>query len=142
MGEAFESIMRGLGEVKAHHEGKLKLKTTAVEIAALPVYDAKTVKALRLALGLSQAVFAQVLGVAKKTIEAWEAGRNIPSGAACRFLEVLRKDRGFIQREGIVTYAAKTSAVRVLAKQPGSSSRVAAKKTTKAKVPKAAAARS
>lgn len=41
MGEAFESIMRGLGEVKAHREGKLTLKNTAIEIAPLPVYDAK-----------------------------------------------------------------------------------------------------
>ena len=136
MGEAFESIMRGLGEVKAHHEGKLKLKTTAIEIAPLPVYDAKAVKALRLALGLSQTVFAQVLGVAKKTIEAWEAGRNVPSGAACRFLEVLRNDHGFIQRERIVTFAAKTSAIRVVVKRPSSTSRVKAKKLTKSKAPK------
>lgn len=110
MGEAFESIMRGLGEIKAHQDGKLKLKTTVIEIAPLPVYDAKTVKALRLELGLSQSVFAQVLGVAKKTVEAWEAGRNTPSGAACRFLEVLRKDHNFIQRERIVNYATKPSA--------------------------------
>lgn len=136
MGEAFESIMRGLSEVKAHHKGKLKLKTTAIEIAPLPVYDAKAIKALRLDLGLSQTVFAQVLGVAKKTIEAWEAGRNVPSGAACRFLEVLRKDHGFIQRERIVTFAAKTSAVRVVVKRPGSTSQVKARKVTKSKAPK------
>jgi putative transcriptional regulator len=142
MGEAFESIMRGLSEVKAHHEGKLKLKTTAIDIAPLPVYDAKAVKSLRLALGLSQTVFAQVLGVAKKTVEAWEAGRNVPSGAACRFLEVLRKDHGFIQRERIVTYAAKNSGVPIVAKRVGSTSRVVAKKITKAKVPKGAVARS
>ena len=96
MGEAFESIMRGLSEAKAHHEGKLKLKTTAIRVAPLPSYDANAVKSLRLVLGLSQMVFAQVLGVAKKTVEAWEAGRNVPNGAACRFLEVLRKDPGFI----------------------------------------------
>lgn len=74
--------MRGLGEVKAHREGKLKLKTTTIEIAPLPAYDAKAVKDIRLALGLSQAVFAQVLGVAKKTVEAWKAGRNVPNGSA------------------------------------------------------------
>ena len=141
MGEAFESIMRGLSEVKAHHEGKLKLKTTAIEIAPLPVYDAKAVKSLRLALGLSQTVFAQVLGVAKKTVEAWEAGRNVPSGAACRFLEVLRKDHGFIQRERIVTYAAKVSVVRTLVKRPNSSPRASVKKGAKSKVPKATAVR-
>jgi putative transcriptional regulator len=137
MGEAFESIMRGLGEVRAHREGKLKLKTTEIEIAPLPVYDANAVKAIRHTLGLSQMVFAQVLGVAKKTVEAWEAGRNVPNGAACRFLEVLRKDRGFIQREQIVTYAAKTSGVRAVARHQSTASRVSAKKDPKTKEPKA-----
>ena len=37
MGAAFESIMRGLSEAKAHHEGKLRLKTTAIEITPEPV---------------------------------------------------------------------------------------------------------
>jgi len=27
-------------------------------------------------------VFAQVLGVAKKTVEAWESSRDVPNGAA------------------------------------------------------------
>jgi hypothetical protein len=44
MGEAFESIMCGLGEIKAHQDGKLKLKTTGIEIAPLPVYDAKRLR--------------------------------------------------------------------------------------------------
>ena len=41
MGQAFESIMRGLSEATAHLEGKLRLKTTAVEIAP-PQGDATT----------------------------------------------------------------------------------------------------
>jgi putative transcriptional regulator len=141
MGEAFESIMRGLDEVKAHRDGKLKLKTTAIEVAPLPVYDAKAVRALRLTLGLSQTVFAQVLGVAKKTVEAWESGRNIPSGAACRFLEVLRKDHGFIKRERIMIYAAKISNVKVASRHAKSIPRVAAKKVAKTGTKKAVASR-
>ncbi len=109
MGEAFESIMRGLIDVKAHRDGALKLKITEIDIAPLPVYDAQAVKAVRLELGLSQNVFAKVIGVAKKTVEAWESGRNFPNGAACRFLEVLRKDRSFIVRERIVTYSARSA---------------------------------
>ena len=141
MGEAFESIMRGLGEVKAHREGKLKLKTTAIEIEPLPVYDARAVKTLRLALGFSQTVFAQVLGVAKKTVEAWESGRNVPNGSAGRFLEVLRKDPDFILREKIVTYATKVSDVHAVAKHPSAAPRVSVKKGTSAKISKAIAIR-
>jgi len=102
MGETFESIMRGLTEVKAYNEGKLKLKTTAIEIEPLPHCDAKTVKALRAELGLSQSIFATVLGVSKKTVEAWESGRNAPSGSACRLIEVIGKDRSLLEREKIV----------------------------------------
>lgn len=131
MGEAFESIMQGLGEVKAHHEGKLKLKTTAIEIAPLPVYNANAIKALRLSLGLSQTVFALAVGVAKKTVEAWEAGRNVPTGASCRFLEVLRKDHDFIQRERIVTYATQPSGTRSALKTPSPTSRIVAKTKSK-----------
>jgi len=141
MGEAFESIMRGLVEVKAHREGKLKLKTTTVAIAPLPRYDAKTVKAVRLALGLSQSVFADVLGVSKKTVEAWEAGRNIPSGAACRFLEVLRKDRSLLQREKIVVYTSPAVSVRVATKARASKPRAPHARGSKARSPKAAIAR-
>jgi putative transcriptional regulator len=141
MGEAFESIMRGLVEVKAHREGKLKLKTTTVEIAPLPRYDAKTVKAVRLALGLSQSVFADVLGVSKKTVEAWESGRNIPSGAACRFLEILRKDKNLLQREKIVVYTSPATSVRVVTKARISKPRVSQARGTKARSPKAVIAR-
>lgn len=141
MGEAFESIMRGLGEVKAHREGKLNLKTTAIVIAPLPIYEAKMIKALRLDLGLSQAVFAQVLGVAKKTVEAWEAGRNVPNGAACRFLEVLKKDRTFIQRERIVIYAKKTSGIPAAAKHSNATSRAGAMKNIETKGPRATVVR-
>ncbi|MFZ4618201.1 MAG: hypothetical protein ACOYM2_18655 [Rectinemataceae bacterium] len=41
MGQAFESIMRGLSEAKAHLEGRLSLKTSAIAIAP-PQGDATT----------------------------------------------------------------------------------------------------
>lgn len=112
MSEAFESIMRGLAEVKAHREGKLKLKTTTIEIAPLPHCDAETVKQLRAELGLSQSIFATALGVSKKTIEAWESGHNIPSGIACRLLEVIGKDKDILKREKIVVYHTPVAKVR------------------------------
>ncbi|MGO8692082.1 MAG: helix-turn-helix domain-containing protein [Rectinemataceae bacterium] len=112
MSEAFESIMRGLAEVKAHREGKLKLKTTTIEIAPLPHCDAKTVKQLRAELGLSQSIFATALGVSKKTIEAWESGHNVPSGSACRLLEVIGKDMDLLKREKIVVYHAPAAGVQ------------------------------
>ncbi len=34
-------------------------------------------------------LFAQYLGVSPKTVEAWEAGKNKPSGSSSRLLELL-----------------------------------------------------
>ena len=105
MSEAFNSIMRGLVEVKAYNEEKLKLKTTAIEIAPLPHCDANTVKRLRSELGLSQSIFATALGVSKKTVEAWESDRNVLTGSACRLLQVIGKDTSLLERERIVIFS-------------------------------------
>ena len=40
------------------------------------------VKAERESLGMTQKAFANVLGVSKRTVEAWETGRNTPSPTA------------------------------------------------------------
>lgn len=112
MSEAFDSIMKGLTEAKAYREGQLTLKTTTVEIAPLAHWDAKMVKKLRAELGLSQSIFANAIGVSKKTVEAWESGRNEPSGAACRLLEVIGRDKSLLKRERIVIYASPRTSTR------------------------------
>jgi putative transcriptional regulator len=142
MGEAFESIMRGLVEVKAHREGKLKLKTTTIKIAPLPRFTAKMVKTLRLALGFSQSVFACALGVSTKTVEAWESGRNVPSGAARRFLEVIRKDRSLLLREKIVVYHSPAARVRAVVKANPTKLRASGARAAKARSLKVELARS
>lgn len=40
MGEASESIMQGLREVKSHHEGGLRLKTAAIGKSKKPAKEA------------------------------------------------------------------------------------------------------
>lgn len=41
---------------------------------------AKGIRALRLALGMTQEGMAHALGVSKATLQFWEAGKHIPSG--------------------------------------------------------------
>ena len=41
--------------------------------------------------GVSQFVFARILNVSAQTVQAWEQGRNIPSGAALRLLRVAER---------------------------------------------------
>ncbi len=42
----------------------------------------------RAATGLSQATFAKLLGVSVRTLQEWEQGRKVPSGAAATLLKV------------------------------------------------------
>ncbi|MCJ7814798.1 MAG: helix-turn-helix domain-containing protein, partial [Xanthomonadales bacterium] len=46
---------------------------------------------IRLNSGLSQADFAAVLGVSKRTLEQWEQGLREPSGAARTLLRIAEK---------------------------------------------------
>jgi putative transcriptional regulator len=46
------------------------------------------VAAARAATKLSQAAFAKLLGVSVRTLQEWEQGRKIPSGAAATLLKV------------------------------------------------------
>ena len=102
MSEAFDSIMRGLKDVKAHREGKLKLQTHTIKITPIPRYKSKTVRTIRNELKLTQQAFASIFGVSKKTVEAWESGHNCPNGTAQRLLWLLNQDKDFLKRENIL----------------------------------------
>ena len=45
----------------------------------------------RLASGLSQSAFAELLGVSVRTLQDWEQGRREPSGAAKTLIKVAEK---------------------------------------------------
>lgn len=55
----------------------------------MKVYTAKEVRDIRRSTGFSQKLFASYMGVSDKTVEAWEAGINHPSGAASRILSMM-----------------------------------------------------
>jgi putative transcriptional regulator len=65
---------------------KIRLKLTP------RTFEPKEVKNVRAALGISQPVFSQFLGVDVKTVRSWEQGQRVPSGMACRFLEEIEAD--------------------------------------------------
>lgn len=51
----------------------------------------------RAATGLSQAVFAKLLGVSVRTLQDWEQGRRMPSGAAATLLKVVARHPEVLQ---------------------------------------------
>ena len=54
--------------------------------------SASEVKKLREKLSLSVAVFASVMNVSPKTVEAWEAGTYEIGGSALRLLDMIKKN--------------------------------------------------
>jgi putative transcriptional regulator len=76
---------------------------TVRHIAEIPeprAIGSSEVKRLRMrTLGVSQKVFANLLGVSPKLVEAWEAGRNIPAGPVRRLFELIEQQpEGFLKR--------------------------------------------
>jgi len=55
-------------------------------------FSAEEMKSVRKDLRISQAVFAEFLGVSKAAVQDWEQGRNDVSGPVCRILEVIMAD--------------------------------------------------
>lgn len=55
-------------------------------------YGAALVRKTREQLGVSQAIFAQFLGVSLGAVRAWEQGVTDPQGIARRFMDEIRHD--------------------------------------------------
>jgi putative transcriptional regulator len=73
-----KEILSGLRELRRNEHGR---------ITAMP-----DVAQIRESTGLSQARFAQLLGVSPRTLQDWEQGRRAPSGAARTLLLVAARD--------------------------------------------------
>lgn len=55
-------------------------------------YTPEEVRAIRDSLKASQGVFAKLLGISIKTLQAWEQGHNLPSPMARRLLDTIERD--------------------------------------------------
>ena len=97
----FDEIKTGLTQAIAYEKGNLQAKTTKLTISPVENFTANEVKEIRKNAGLTQNLFARYLGVSPKTVEAWESGRNQPSGAACRMLSLTKADPQFPKHSGI-----------------------------------------
>jgi putative transcriptional regulator len=71
-------ILEGIREIKRGSHGR--------------VTNVPAVATIRERTGLSQARFAQLLGVSVRTLQEWEQGRRAPSGAARTLLMIASKN--------------------------------------------------
>ncbi len=63
-----------------------------VEVPDPNAYGGKDVRRLRKSLGVSQGVFAHLLGVSLVLIKSWERDARVPSPMACRLLDTIKAD--------------------------------------------------
>ena len=89
MSTLFKDLREGLQQAIDFEKGTGKAKTTVFMISPVTKYSNKEIKAIRNKAGMTQTVFANYMGVSKKTVEAWELGRTHPTGPACRLLNIL-----------------------------------------------------
>lgn len=99
MSEYYDQIMEGLTDALDYVKGdSTKARSQMITVQPVVEFDAKSVKEVRSSLGMTQVIFAAVMGVSKKTVEAWEHGTNVPGGSSCRLLEMFRSDPSIAQQ--------------------------------------------
>ncbi len=80
--ELFQELLQSVREMKVIRSGKAKPSRTFS-------FDVPTeVAKVRDQLGVSQPMFARLLGISEKTLQNWEQGRRTPTGPARVLLKV------------------------------------------------------
>ena len=98
----YESIIKGLTEAIDFEENNGPAKVVKCTVNPAPEFSFQQIKSVRQSLGMTQVTFAAVMGVSRKTVEAWEAGTNKPTGSARRFLSVLQADPSMLAKCNII----------------------------------------
>lgn len=96
----FDELMESLEDAAAFAKGDRSRAREVKPETPVPIhsYQAKDVVRTRKELNLTQSALAAAIGVSTRTVEAWEAGRNVPSGAAGRLLYLLDGDHSLLER--------------------------------------------
>jgi putative transcriptional regulator len=111
MSKQFDSIMKGLNELLEYTKGDTTkarsrvVETPDIKIAPLNSFTKEEVKQIRLNNNLTLKSFASCLGVSQKTVESWENGTNMPSGASLRLLQILEHRPNALRELEIISSA-------------------------------------
>jgi putative transcriptional regulator len=94
--KAGRKILAGLEEiVDALESGKRltgRIYSGPVKVAEPGQYSPSDIFAIRQKLHVSQAVFAELLGISTVLAQSWEQGRRIPHATARRLLDEINRD--------------------------------------------------
>lgn len=91
-----QEIIGGLTElldtIKRGEPLDKKFTVRHVTIDAPGIYSSKQIRQTRQKLGMSQKVFAMIVGVSVKLVEHWESGIRVPSPMARRLLDEINSN--------------------------------------------------
>lgn len=73
----------------------------AGQAARVTRIEANEVAEARHKTGLSQAEFADILGISKRTLQEWEQGRRAPSGAARTLIGIAKRHPEILREAGV-----------------------------------------
>ena len=91
--EAFADLKDAMEDALAFEHGKRHdLKVTRIQAPRPPkAMSPRDIARIRERLNCSQAVFAMMLNISTKTVQAWEQGSREPSDAALKLLTIAKK---------------------------------------------------
>ncbi len=96
---AYSTVRESLQQAIQYEHGEtIPVRIHRYEIEPPHAYSARAIKEIRTRLALSQNTFAGIMGVSKKTVEAWESGINSPKGPALRLLRLLDTEKNFLTK--------------------------------------------
>jgi putative transcriptional regulator len=91
--ETFAELMESAGQALDYERGAregYRVTQVAIPNPPQPMSSAEIAR-IRKQLNYSQSIFARVLNVSTKTIQAWEQGARVPSDAALKLLTIAKK---------------------------------------------------
>ena len=91
--EAFADLKEAMEDAVAFERGQRRgLKVTRIQAPRPPkAMSAQDIARIRQKLNCSQAVFAMMLNISTKTVQAWEQGSREPGDAALKLLTIAKK---------------------------------------------------
>lgn len=87
----FEGMKQALEDMAAYERGEpVNLRVTELPAPPKPLRPAE-IRAIRVSLNASQALFARYLNVSANTVESWEQGVRRPQDATLKLLRIAKK---------------------------------------------------
>jgi putative transcriptional regulator len=84
-----ESVNQSVTQSQKH----ITLKTSALSLPRKPpAFSKQRIRKIRKSLNISQGVFAELLNVSVKTVQAWERGDSAPKGTTTRLFQVIENN--------------------------------------------------